>query len=642
MVQVPENPIMDARVQARRQQELNGFTEKYSDILDQRAQKFGKEILPAWQRVGTYLDGAVDQLYKKYSNPDGTLDEKKLYELERLRLLKQHSQGLENALKGQAEKLESNLAYQYTDAFYFHAFGAEQTAKVALNVPVLSHSQVMGTVNNPWLPDGFTYSDRLRANTKGLALKMKDIIEESVSTGASAQETARMIQARTGESYNNALRLARTELNRAAALGASHSFMQNADILDGKRYNATLDARTSPKCSHIDGKLYQLEYDTPEMPGNPGERIPNHPNCRCKWTPVLSALGVSKQERIGRGAGDSKTNFGERMYTKARNYEEYAKEVGLPSMEDRLRNDSAKSYLRRGETIADYRDAVGMTESAFAKTLTYASLIADAGSAAANIFTPATSIAAANSWAAANIPQVATVDYKGYDLQLANEVNEELYNLFQAYPEVEDINYIGTAQQRNKDWYERKVQEYAEALNAGKHGDTWKGLGVETNKKLILKHKSVKKPKSLPANTQAQAANKSWGPQAGITYNKVWTADYAKLAESTERSVRQKWHPDGTEKPVSILIHEFGHSIDYFLDSIGLRDKYITPITKDVLSMYSVEIEEQLSRYAATNHREVVAEAFAEYRLNPKPRKWAKKIGEAIEAALEEYRKGLK
>lgn len=346
----PKNKALSKRVLARRQKDLNGWLEAYQHIIDQRSEKYSSEILPSWNRIKLYLKRAILQLYEKYADENGVLQENKLYEMERLQLLQRFVAWLTAAETEQREKMTRNLAYQYTEAYYFHAFGVEQAAKVAVQVPIISHAQVMGVIINPWLPDGATYSERLRANTAFLATKMKDAVEEAISTGSSVFETARRIEDIAGEGYHNAVRLARTELNRAASQGASHLYMQNADILDNKRWNATLDSRTAPKDAANDMKVYPLGYDTPEMPGRPGERIPNHPNCRCKWTPVLSALGISTKERVARGAGDTPSEFGERIYTEAADYREYAAERGLPDLDDRLRNDDPSRYLRNGET----------------------------------------------------------------------------------------------------------------------------------------------------------------------------------------------------------------------------------------------------------------------------------------------------
>lgn len=354
MAQPPENPIMDARVKARRQKELDGFLETYQGIIDARAAAYSKDLLPTYQKMGNYLEDAIRQLYKDYA-VDGILPEMRSYELERLLAIQKHLLWLQSTVEPQQTLMTNNLAFQYADAYYFNAFAVEQAAKVAVLVPILSESQVMGVLANPWLPDGFTYADRLRANTAFLGQKMRENVTRAIAEGLSVNETARNIQEAAGETYSNSVRLARTELNRAASQGATQLYMQNADIMGEKKWNATLDSRTAPKDADNDGKLYPLDYDTPETPGKPGERIPNHPNCRCKYSPQLAAFsGESVKERIARGEGDTPQNFGERTYTKAKNYREYAKERGLPDLDERLRNDNPRRYLRRGETMDDY------------------------------------------------------------------------------------------------------------------------------------------------------------------------------------------------------------------------------------------------------------------------------------------------
>lgn len=634
--QPPANKAMEKKVLARRQQDLDGFVEKHQAILDARAVKYAQEIQPQWTRIKKRVSNEITAIQKELMDAQGVpitqqpipADKARNMKRQKERLLQLEKQ-LEELIGGedQVTKLTNNAAYSYTEAYYFSAFGLEQAAKVAIAVPVLTQGHVLGAIINPWLPDGATYSDRIRLNTKFLAKKMAGTVEEALGKGWSINRTAREIESRANEGYYNAVRLARTEMTRASAQGANHVYMQNADIMSKKRWNATLDGVTSPKCAQCDGQLFDLDYDTPENKGEPGKRIPNHPNCRCKWTPVLDALGVSTRERIARGANN------ERIYTEARTYKEYAAERGLPDIDDRVRNDDPRRYLRRGETLADIpKNFFDPFEKVVEQAKTFTAVSA-AATAVTATFVPAKTIAEANTWAAENLQHIKKVDYKGFDIQLANAINEELYNLRQLYPEVEDINYVGTSQQRNKDVYDRQVAEFLKANEQVFKGHPQRAIDATVKR-------YIKKPKPIPANVQAQAANKSWGPQAGITFNQTTAKNYEAFKQSVEQGVSSKWSPVGTEKPVSILIHEFGHSIDYFLDEIGLRDKYLTPITKEALA--DSELGDKLSRYATTNDREVIAEAFAEYRLNPNPRAYARRVGEAIEQALDEYRRSKK
>lgn len=342
-------------VLARRQKDLEGYVEKYQAIIDRRAAQYGKDLLPTWKAMGRKCTDAIRRFYEQYADENGKLPDAKIGQAERLQLMQQLLANIVRAAQGQPEKLKRNLAYHIANGYYYSAFSLEQAAQVRVTVPLLTEQLVMGILANPWLPDGATYSDRIRANTAFLGQKMRETMDEAIGQGLSVHHTAERIQEIAGEGWGNSVRLARTEMRRAYAQGANQAYMQNADILDGKRWNATLDGKTAPKDAANDGKIYPLDYDTPESPGHPGERIPNHPNCRCHWTPVLSALGVSTKERIARDQSTSETNYGKNVYTKARTYKEYAKANGLPDLDERLANDNPSSYLRRGETLNDYK-----------------------------------------------------------------------------------------------------------------------------------------------------------------------------------------------------------------------------------------------------------------------------------------------
>ncbi|WP_336786572.1 phage minor head protein [Paenibacillus sp. MMO-177] len=348
----PKNDELDKHI-AEREARLEAYVNQYNDILDKRAALYAAEIAPFWQRAGKVIGEEMAKIAGELVDANGVPIRRQPIQDAKYRNMQRALEHLSQLLRyvreaEQPGKMTNYLAFTYTDSYYFNAFGLQQAAQLAILTPVVTSAQVMGVLANPWLSDGKTYGDRLRANTAFLGLKMREAVEEAVQKGWDTQRIARRITEIAGEGHHNAVRLARTEMNRAAGQGASHLFMQNADLLDGKRWNATLDSKTAPKDAANDRKIYDLAYDTPEMPGRPGERIPNHPNCRCKWTPVLASLGVREGERIARGEGDTQDAFGERIYTKAKDYREYAKERGI-DLDERLRNDDARRYLRRDE-----------------------------------------------------------------------------------------------------------------------------------------------------------------------------------------------------------------------------------------------------------------------------------------------------
>lgn len=344
----------DAALLTRLQKDLDGYTKRIQAELEKLANAKMVDMWPYWQSLDIKLQHRVKKLYESI----GAIQDPK-----KLATIKTNIKQLESFLTqiqldisvheaGLQPYMTATLKHQFEASYYLHGYGLEQGAEIAATLPVLTPTQVLGVLANPWLPNGLNYSDRIRASTAQLAQAMKTHIEKAVIEGLDWNTTARNIQQATGESYFRAVRLARTELNRASALGASYCYMQNEDVLDGKRWNATLDGKTAPKDANNDGEIFDVDYDTPANPGVPGKRIPNHPHCRCSWSPVLSALGVSNKRRVARNAD------GTRAWTNARTYREYAKEKGLPDLDKRLEADNPKKYLRPGETMASLQQQV--------------------------------------------------------------------------------------------------------------------------------------------------------------------------------------------------------------------------------------------------------------------------------------------
>lgn len=231
------------------------------------------------------------------------------------------------------------------------AYILEQAARCPITIPNLSTSGVLGIIANPWLPDGATYSARIRKSVDLVADQAEKTVKELVTRKMQYSDAAKELSKRIDESYYNASRIVRTEMTRANSLGTSYTFMENADIVDGKYRDATFDSKTSAYCAadadYSKRYPYDIDYDTPVNPGLPGRRIPNHPHCRCRWVAILSGLGIKKRQKAALNAK------GDRYYTSASSYDEYAKEVGLPSVKDMVNADNPKRYLRPGETMED-------------------------------------------------------------------------------------------------------------------------------------------------------------------------------------------------------------------------------------------------------------------------------------------------
>ena len=84
--------------------------------------------------------------------------------------------------------------------------------------------------------------------------------------------------------------LARTAVTHVSAAAREDTYRENQDVVKGVLWVSTLDARTTPTCQTLDGKVF---------PVGEGQRPPAHYGCRSTTTPILKSwkeLGISLRE----------------------------------------------------------------------------------------------------------------------------------------------------------------------------------------------------------------------------------------------------------------------------------------------------------------------------------------------------------
>jgi len=147
--------------------------------------------------------------------------------------------------------------------------------------------------------------------------ELRDAFETQMRIGAVRGESVQQLMARIfGGTVQNGVKvpgIMEGATRRAQALvrtgilslsnGAREAVIKdNADIVKGVQWVATLDKGTCPICGALDGKAWSLDDLTQtldgeaiEMPGMP----PVHPNCRCTVIPVLRSfreMGIDADE----------------------------------------------------------------------------------------------------------------------------------------------------------------------------------------------------------------------------------------------------------------------------------------------------------------------------------------------------------
>jgi SPP1 gp7 family putative phage head morphogenesis protein len=139
---------------------------------------------------------------------------------------------------------------------------------------------VNAVLNTPIRAAGVTTEEILRQFS---AKKTKQILQ-MISDGVTLGETTPAISRNVGNLINTLTRrqldsLVRTITNSTAAAARNQIYEANSDVLEGYKFIATLDSRTSLECAANDGKIFQIGMGAP-MPAL-------HFSCRSTTIPAV-------------------------------------------------------------------------------------------------------------------------------------------------------------------------------------------------------------------------------------------------------------------------------------------------------------------------------------------------------------------
>jgi len=217
------------------------------------------------------------------------------------------------------------------------------------------------------------------------------------------------------------------------------------------------------------------------------------------------------------------------------------------------------------------------------------------------------------------------IDFKGLDVAVANDLIQGINNAVTEFPELRTkLKFVGSAQARNNYIVKVKVEEVASRLRSvtGREPDK---TDIDYAKKRIARQVG-----RVPGDAYAYSTSDDIA--GGISVNTKYGKDAAKMQESLGRDVLAGFHPPGTGSVKAVVDHEMAHEIDKLL-GLATRREFTDPGLRAIVSQYTPEqIVNGLSRYAKTNPKEVIAEAWAEYKNNPQPREIATKIGQYIQS----------
>lgn len=146
--------------------------------------------------------------------------------------------------------------------------------------PIVNTHRVTDALNSVWCQDGKHWSDRVWANKALLQERIKNGVINSIATGSGKDELVKQLMKDFNVGYNNADRIARTEL----------SYVRNQSTLDSYKeagveyyqFLATDDDDTCEEDKELDGKIFRLDEAVVGV-----NYPPIHPNCRCSVLAVI-------------------------------------------------------------------------------------------------------------------------------------------------------------------------------------------------------------------------------------------------------------------------------------------------------------------------------------------------------------------
>lgn len=111
----------------------------------------------------------------------------------------------------------------------------------------------------------------------------RDALKETLKDGLVKEEGIPELSKRVEEVFADAKgyrskRIARTEVLRSTNFATEEAFRQS-DVVEAKEWLTASDERVDDVCASLNGKVFALKDHSVDMP--------QHPNCRCTWIPVL-------------------------------------------------------------------------------------------------------------------------------------------------------------------------------------------------------------------------------------------------------------------------------------------------------------------------------------------------------------------
>lgn len=126
--------------------------------------------------------------------------------------------------------------------------------------------------------EGAILKDHLSKWSADQIFRMQGQLRTGLVQGETVEKLQRRLRSIASVSIDDARTLTRTYAAHVTSAARAETYQQNADVIDGEVWTATLDDRTCPICGALDNKRFPL---------GKGPTAPVHMNCRCVRVPII-------------------------------------------------------------------------------------------------------------------------------------------------------------------------------------------------------------------------------------------------------------------------------------------------------------------------------------------------------------------
>jgi len=232
----------------------------------------------------------------------------------------------------------------------------QSNSKVILSTPDIAQIEqavLMSGMDVPIGANTLTLNEAIISFKDRKMVDLTLVINDGILTGQTTQQITKNISTVFSSKHKAQINtLVRTSINHASSMARATISAQNAALLKGEEWVATLDSNTTLICAGRDGRIF---------PVGRGPYPPAHWNCRSVRVPVVKdefAIGTQGAKRPeiaadGRGTTSSKTKFDSWLRRQPADFQdEY-----FSQFPDGL--EKAKLFRTGGLSIDRFRDETG-------------------------------------------------------------------------------------------------------------------------------------------------------------------------------------------------------------------------------------------------------------------------------------------